>query len=213
MWCLSNWHARRCLSKSKLQSQKWCSLLKLQTTMKMTARGETVYFCHNKIFKPIKLVKSRQIYWILNTKNITNPTCIQNWFSKYFIVFSENTWTYIFTLIKAITLNTKLIEFQFIILHQVYASDSYVSNFGNTVSKKCSQCHVDNNIPHFFVDCSKVKPFWILFKAWFANIDNSLPELNTPDIIFGILKYSCYLVNYWVIHAKWFYSSTKNRKP
>ena len=134
MWCLSNWHARRCLSKSKLQSQKWCSLLKLQTTMKMTARGETVYFCHNKIFKPIKLVNSKQIYWI---PNIKKPTYIQNWL-KYFIDFIEITWKHIFTIIKTITSTTKLMEFQFEILQWVDACNSYVSNFSYTVSNAAS---------------------------------------------------------------------------
>ena len=65
----------------------------------MTPIGKTVYFSHNKIFKPIKLMKSRQIDWIPNTKNIKKPTRIQNWFSKYFIYFSEITWKNVFTLI------------------------------------------------------------------------------------------------------------------
>ena len=189
---------------------KWRQLLKTQNTIEMRPTDETVYFCYNKRFQPIKLVKSKDIYWILNTQNINKPTCMQSWFDKYFVDFSEKTWNKIFTLIKTITFNTKLIEFQFKIIHRVYASNSYVSNFDNTVSKVCNQCHVNNNIPHLFVECIKVKQFWNLFKTWLGNIDNSLPALSTVDIIFGIPKCTCYLANYCVIHAKWYIHLQKN---
>ena len=135
---------------------------------------------------------------------------MQSWFDKYYVDFSEKTWNKIFTLIKTITFNTKLIEFQFKIIHRVYASKSYVSNFYNTVSKVCNQCHVNNNIPHLFVECIKVKQFWNLFKTWLGNIDNSLPVLSTVDIIFRIVKCTCYLANYCVIHAKWYIHLQKN---
>ena len=158
---------------------KWRQILKSQNVIEMTPTDETVYFCHDKRFQPIKLVKSKDIYWILNTKNIIKPTCMQRWFDKYFIDFSNLTWKNIFTLIKTITMNTKLIEFQFKIIHCVYASDSYVSNFDNTVNKTCRQCHVNNNIPHLFVDCIKVKQFWNLFRTLNFQIPLSLYELDT----------------------------------
>ena len=44
-------------------------------------------------------------------------------------------WENMFTLSKLLTSNTTLIEFQFKIIYTVYARDSYVSKFENTVSK------------------------------------------------------------------------------
>ena len=189
--------------------QKWRQLLRHQTPINMNPIDETVYFTHNNICKPIKLVQSKQIYWVLNTQHIIKPTCINRWFNKYFIDFSEIRWKNTFTLIKTITTNTKLIEFQFKIIHHVYASDSYVSHFDNTVRKTCIHCHVDNNIPHLFVDCKKVKVFWTLFMTWLRNIDNTLPVLSTADIIFGIPKCSFFLTNYCLLHAKWYIHSQK----
>ena len=60
---------------------------------------------------------------------------INQMFNKYFIDFSEIKWKKTFTLIKTITTNTKLIEFQFKKIHHVYANDSYVSHFYNSVRK------------------------------------------------------------------------------
>lgn len=103
-----------------------------------------------------------------------------------------------------ITTNTKLIEFQFKIIHRVYASDSYVSNFDNTVSKVCILCKVDNNIPHLFVDCIKVDNFWENFKTWLNNVTGRVFPITTVDIIFGILSGTVKSVNICVLHAKWF---------
>ena len=183
---------------------KWRLLLKHQTTLDMRPNEETIFFTYNKECKPIQLIKSKHIYWILNTQKIEIPTCIKSWFEKYFIDFSDVKWKNIFTLSKTLTSNTKLVEFQFKIIHRVYASDSYVSNFDNTVSKICNQCHVDNNIPHLFFDCIKVKQFWDQFITWLNSIDNTLPVLSTVDIIFGIPKCSLYLANYCILHAKWY---------
>ena len=189
--------------------QKWRHLLRHQNPINMNPIDETVYFTHNNIFKPIKLVQSNQIYWGLNTQHIIKPTCINRWFNKYFIDFSVIRWKNTFTLINTITTYTKLIEFQFKKIHHVYASDSYVSHFDNTVRKTCIHCHVDNNIPHLFVDCKKVKVFWTLFMTWLRNIDNTLPVLSTADIIFGIPKCSFFLTNYCLLHAKWYIHSQK----
>ena len=68
---------------------------------------------------------------------------------------------------KSLTNDTKVIEFQFKIIHRVYASDSYVSNFDNTVNKVCILCNVDSNNPQLYVDCIKVQFFLDQFK----NVD------------------------------------------
>ena len=69
---------------------------------------------------------------------------------------------FIIYLTRSITYNTRLIEFQFKVIHHAYATDSYVSNFNYTINKQCVQCHV-NVLPHQFVYCIKVKRFWIVF--------------------------------------------------
>ena len=64
---------------------KWRLLLKHQNTLDMRPNEETIFFTYNKECKPIQLIKSKQIYWILNTQKIEIPTCIKSWFEKYFI--------------------------------------------------------------------------------------------------------------------------------
>lgn len=192
---------------------QWRCTLTQKTLMEIEPNAETVYFKLNKLLKPASLLKSKDIYWMINTQTTTTPTCYQSWFEKYFIEFSQFNWRRIFTLTKSITLNTKLIEFQYKIIHRVYASDSYVSNFDNSVSKICRLCLCDNNIPHLFVDCIRVRQFWIDLKEWLATIVTVNVDFSTAEIIFGILKGASYKVNFCLLHAKWYIHITKQDNP
>lgn len=149
------------------------------------------------------LTKSKQIYWLLNNQNITTPTCRQSWFEKHFVDFDDKTWKKIYTLAKYLTRDTKLVEFQFKIIHRVYATDSYVAKFDETVNEICVKCDKVNNIPHFFVDCIKVQQFWLDFKRLIKNIEGNFIDLKTIDIIFGINRTNTFRINFLVLHAKW----------
>ena len=142
----------------------------------------------------------------LNNQKTSLPSCIRNWFEKYFIEFTPEIWKKIFCLNRKLTLNTKVFEFQFKIIHRIYASDSYVSNFDDTVSKLCYRCHVDNNIPHFFVDCIRARHFWHIFNNWISTIEGSIITFTTSEIIFGkfgISNKSQYM-NLCILYAKYF---------
>ena len=151
--------------------------------------------------------KSKQIYLHLNSKEIQKPSCLNNWFEKYFFDYEYSKWKKIFCLSKFLTKDTKIIEFQFKILHRVYATDSYVSNFDSTVSKHCLNCNIDNNIIHTFTNCIKVTTFWKNFETWLSRKTNRNFSVNIEYIIFGIIdgeKQNFYLDNFLILHAKWF---------
>ena len=48
-----------------------------------------VFINFNKFSKPVRIVKSKTIYWLLNTVTVTMPSCINAWFEKYFIEFTD----------------------------------------------------------------------------------------------------------------------------
>ena len=108
------------------------------------------------------------------------------------------------------TYNSKIIEFQFKLIHRVYATDSYVSNFDNIVSKLCVKGNCINNIPHLFADCIRVKLFWTSFKEWLDKIEDYKVNIRTQDIIFGILCTPSVRPNYLILHAKWWIHLSRN---
>ena len=94
---------------------------------------ETLYCKLNfNEIKPIKLVRSKNFYMYLISQQTVEPTCKKSWFEKYFIDFSDIEWRNIFTLARKLTCDTKLLVMQFKIIHRVYATPSYVSNFDMT---------------------------------------------------------------------------------
>ena len=49
------------------------------------------------------------------------------------------------------------------IAHKIYATDSFVSNFDDSVTKECKTCNVKNNIIHLFLKVDKRE----IFFSWF----------------------------------------------
>ena len=108
---------------------------------------------------------------------------------------------------------TKVIELQSKIIHQVYASNSYVSNYDPSVMKLCRLCQVYDKIPHTFVYCIKVNVFWRDIQIWLGDVTgNQNLQISTSDIIFGILNRSCFNVNFCIIYANWFIHRHKSEE-
>merc|ERR1712074_96221 len=70
---------------------------------------------------------------------------------------------------------------------------------------------IEDNIVHLFVDCKRVKQFWLEFKTFLtACLDNTI-SLTTIEIIFGKfgLKYTA--VNFCILYAKWYIHLNKDK--
>ena len=184
--------------------RKWCNILKQPPKIKINPKEEDVYINVNNKSKPACSVTSNNIYWTLHNKEMLNPSCLNAWFEKYYIDFSKGRWKYVFTLAKLLTCDTKMREFQYKIIHRVYASNSYVSNFDATVQKNCQNCKVEDNIVHLFVHCQKVKQFWTNFKEFITKSSEKTFSLTTAEIIFGKFGISNTAPNFCILHAKWF---------
>ena len=192
---------------------EWRNTLTTNTHLQLIPDLEMVHITlgENNL-KPVLFTKSKHIYWLLYNQNITTPTCKQSWFEKHFVAFNDKTWKNIYTLAKYLTQDTKLVEFQFKIIHRVYATDSYVAKFDETVNETCIKCDQINNIPHFFVDCIKVQQFWLDFKGWINNIEGKIIDLKTIDIIFGIIQTCTFRINFLLLHAKWWIHVNREQK-
>jgi hypothetical protein len=171
-----------------------------------TTNFDMQYSCSRKFgtsIKPIEKIQSRHIYWKFIYEHFTEPTCIQSWKRTYGFEFEEKEWKCVFELPHLLTKDVKLKEFQTKIIHRVYASNSYVSNFDNTVNEKCTQCNIKSDICHMFYLCENVRPFWHSVEKWYtAQIDKV--DLSLKDVILGKVALQSHLINYCILHAKWF---------
>ena len=113
---------------------------------------------------------------------------------------------------KRTTANTKLWEMQYKIIHKIYATDSYVSNFDKTVNKECQHCAKKNNILHWFYECKLLETFLKNWKQWFKKLvpTSSLIDYNT--VVFGSPNQHSFILNYCLLHTKWYIHKVHQQK-
>ena len=151
-----------------------------------------------------KIKLPQDCYWNIIRHIVKPPTSVQSWYKDHEILLTDKTWESIFLLPHKLTLDAKLIELQLKILHRTYATDSYVSNFNEDVSKICKKCQTKNDLFHCFVECEKVKGFWKMWTKWY-NKHCELIYLNKLYIMFGEVHSSerkNFTINYCLLHAK-----------
>ena len=156
-------------------------------------------------------IDSKKLYGKLIESIQATPSCISSWCDNYQINMSQEQWKSIFLLPKQLTTNTKVLEMQLKIAHKIYATDSFVSNFDDTVTKECKTCNVKNNIIHWFFECSLLKHFLRLFQNWLnlnVNIDMKLECLT---MLFGYSNDKMFLANYCILQAKWYIHKTRQK--
>ena len=71
---------------------KWHSIIKNNNLLYVNPKNETVFIKLKTTEKPVKKLKSREVYLFFNTQCIMQPSCVKNWFEKYFIEFSSAEW-------------------------------------------------------------------------------------------------------------------------
>ncbi len=99
----------------------------------------------------------------------------------------------------------KIAEFNYKVLNRILPCGQLVCKWDNTVSEKCTQCNVVEDISHLLFHCSIAKPIWRIIAEAF-NIDICL-----SDIVFGVdNQYENYVISltafsiykYWIICQK-----------
>ena len=151
----------------------------------------------------ITKISSRKIYWIMINSIHQEPSCINSWKNNYNIIFKPNEWKKIFLLPRPLSLDTKLQEFLYKIIHKVYASDSMFSNFDKEVSKLCQYCNCKNNIMHCFFECQKLKQFWTLLENWLKHCSINV-SFNVKIALFGYIESESLVLNFCISQAKWY---------
>lgn len=98
----------------------------------------------------------------------------------------ENEWEQYFTIPYNVTVNKKLISFQFQILHRILFTNSrlFISKILDT--EMCSFCHEPNeSISHLFYGCLHARKIWITIQEKLKNLCDIDVCFNEHTVIFG----------------------------
>ena len=83
---------------------------------------------------------------------------------------------------------TKLIIFQFKLLHRRLATNDFLNKIGIRENDICTFCRTEEeSLFHLFWSCSETSSFWRDFTKWLAKNQRKLKsEILTPGIIIGV---------------------------
>jgi hypothetical protein len=162
-------------------------------------------------FKLFTDIKSKELYiMLLNIRNSRHiPSCKAKWTETYPL---ENlNWKIIYSNAFKTCRSTKLQSFQYRILNRTISCNHWLFNIKIKDNPNCAACQVDDNLPHFFIECKQVKQFWISFSRWWQRICGISLTLTNANILFGVNNATATdnCINYLLIQAKKFIHDNK----
>ena len=130
---------------------------------------------------------SKNFYPLFMSSVVETPWKVkQKWEEKLSIQFDENELEYYFVIPHHVTMNTKLITFQFQILHQILPTNSKLFLFKLLDTELCSFCHeTKETIVHLFYVCQHVRNIWIILKQKLRELCGVDVCFNEQIVIFG----------------------------
>ena len=96
-------------------------------------------------------------------------------------------WKSVYRLPFICTKITKLITFQFKLLHRRLATNDFLKKIGIKNNDRCTFCEVElENLTHLFWFCTITASFWKTFKQWLIN-DKNFATIQDTDLTFSII--------------------------
>lgn len=156
----------------------------VQPSRKAIHCGLSLEFIFSKKVFKFEDITSKMVYNSQINRNVETNTAFCNLMSLYNI--SEREVEKIFVQPRICTLNSKLREFQFKLLHKIIYTNHHLHRFKFHENGLCSYCKkFEETYQHVFFDCSKIKELWRKC-ADQLNLP-ILKELSWKEIHIGII--------------------------
>lgn len=173
-------------------------------------REDIVLALQSKIV-PLQEVPSKKLYLTILNSKFELPSVFKK--IKEIYNFSDKDIEAIFLRPRKCTLNSKLREFQFKLLHEIIYTNYELWRFGLAPSKLCSFCkQTQESYRHLFYECDKVKLLWKSVGNY-LNLP-TLRELSWEEILFGVDKGKggkTYLLNHIILLMKYMIHQSRKK--
>ena len=127
---------------------------------------------------------SRALYDIFITKLYSKPKYENKWEGSLEFENGDD-WKILNSNIFRSTKDTKLIWFQYRIVHRIIATNKYLYRIKLRNDPLCSFCNNDDEtIEHLFYNCSYVSSLWENVKEWIKEKTDNEITLSLKDILF-----------------------------
>ena len=167
------------------------------------------------VHKLLSTCNSKYLYQILKRKEFIATTLKKNkWETLLDESLSDKEWKFYFVNASLCTKDTKIIYFQYRILMNYIATNSFLHKIKISDNNLCTFCKCEaETITHIFYDCVQVNLFWNDFVQWFNAIENDY-KISKKIVLLGNTEGSC-LENFLLLVAKKFiyYSRSQGTRP
>ena len=128
----------------------------------------------------IDSLSRRKIYQILQTEE--KCYCEKMWENKFENKICDFTWSNIFTCTK----ETKLQDFQWKIVHNIFPTNILLNRMGIKNTEKCETCGVTEYVEHMFYECKRIENFWNKVESLIKIKFDKNIKLDKINVILGI---------------------------
>lgn len=128
-------------------------------------------------------MRCKNYYKIFNGNCIIEPTGIKNWRNKFPDFFTD--WGKKFTFIYKSTIDNKLRQFSFKLLHRLTTTKKELFKFKLADNEACTYCLRPDSIEHAFLECAVTTAFYSEAIAWFNRENDTDVTLTNIQITFN----------------------------
>jgi hypothetical protein len=155
-----------------------------------------------KVKKIVNTVTNKDIYWVF-IENIRQKAIFIDKLNSI-LDLEDNDWEDIFKMPKVVR-NSKIRAFQYKILFNLIPCNLYLYRITKSDTDKCQQCHILDDIFHYFYQCESVNGFWKSFSVWWKNMTGQNIQLDIRIIMVGFTGQSseAKAINACLLMAKW----------
>ena len=145
--------------------------------------------------------KSRDYYSLLISKKAKLPNAITFLLRDFNL--SEKELQQVFLLPHKVALEPYVRAFQYKVLNRILYTNEKLHKIGFIPHKDCTFCKSESEtLTHLLYHCPFSIAFWRDFEAYWSLVKNEQIHLSLEDIIVGITKRPCLLLNFFLLIAK-----------
>ena len=138
----------------------------------------------------VEKLQSRSLYERLISIISSKPTAIKKYNEAFNMETFHLDWERIYSLPFKVTLDTKLREFQYKILHRICYTNDMLFKFRIVDSPLCYFCGEEiETLEHFFFFCERVRTFWKELNTILKSQKITSSSFDIKDVIFGLFQY------------------------
>ena len=188
----------------------WKSQPKLwKETLRVTNTDFNLYLppVINWLMKDKKGTKNIRKVW-----NLQRPAILPKGPEKWTLEFAQldpNIWNKIFLIPKQCKVNSRIIYFQFQIIHRSLITNKKLFTFGLRDNENCELCNIPESINHLLYDCPNAREIWTDLEYWLRTVIRSTIYMDILSILLGnprnevVINCILLIVKHEIYKRKW----------